>query len=216
MSCEVHGLRGPYRVGLVIPLQGPGGLFAPSCEAVAELTVHQLNLNGGICGRRVEFEIVDAGRPPGQVAADVCTLLDRGRIHAVTGWHISAVRERVARSGAQATENLFAAAAYFGSLATAGAMDLLSAYLTHHGPEAPVLNNMAESCHEGLLTLQALYARSRSCRMADLVSARDRLGYDGPRGPMQVADGFSSQDVYLARADAFDFDVLARLPATLG
>lgn len=27
----------PYRVALVIPLQGPAGLFGASCEAVAEL-----------------------------------------------------------------------------------------------------------------------------------------------------------------------------------
>lgn len=344
------------RVGLVIPLQGPGGLFAPSCEATASLAVSQINADGGICGREVTLQIIEGGDSPAAVAQRVAQALDEHRIDAVTGWHISAVREelasvvdgrvpyvysslyeggeqrpgvicsgevpkrqiepalawlrdllglrrwcivgddyiwprasaahtvrfchdlgldivdeifvpygttsfdqvvdRVARSGAEAvlmllvgqdavlfnrefaarslheritrfsplmeetmllasgadaTENLYVAAGYFNSLATAGAMDLMSAYVGRYGPDAPPLNNMAESCHEGMLVLRALYEAAGSRSYADLVGSIDRVGYDGPRGPTSMEGGVCAHDVYLARADGHDFDVLERL-----
>lgn len=348
------------RVGLVIPLQGPGGLFAPSCEATASLTVAQVNAAGGICGREVTLEIIEGGDAPAAVARRVARALDEHRIDAVTGWHISAVREelaslvegrvpyvysslyeggeqrpgvicsgevpqrqiepalawlrdllglrrwcivgadyiwprasaahsarfchdlgltvvdevfvpygttdfvdvvgRVARSGAdavlmllvgqdavlfnrefaaralhdritrfsplmeetmllasgaEATKNLYVAAGYFGSLATAGAMDLMSAYVGRYGPQAPPLNNMAESCHEGLLVLRALYEAAGSDSFDDLAGSVDRIGYDGPRGPTSMVGGVCTHDVYLARADGHDFDVLERLGARI-
>jgi len=81
------------RVGLAIPLQGPGGIFGPSCEAVAELYSRQSNAESGVIGRRLELEIIDAGAPPAQVAAEVDRLVGCGRIDDLTGWHISSVRE---------------------------------------------------------------------------------------------------------------------------
>lgn len=83
------------RVGLAIPLQGPGGIFGPSCEAVAELYSRQSNAESGVIGRRLELEIIDAGAPPAQVAAEVDRLVGCGRIDALTGWHISSVRVRL-------------------------------------------------------------------------------------------------------------------------
>lgn len=84
------------RIGLAIPLQGPGGIFGPSCEAVAELVRRQVNRTTGVLGRPIEFEVIDAGRPVAAVADTVSSLIDRGRIDALTGWHISSVREAVA------------------------------------------------------------------------------------------------------------------------
>ncbi|SDR74682.1 ABC-type branched-chain amino acid transport system, substrate-binding protein [Brevibacterium siliguriense] len=81
------------KVGLAIPLQGPGGIFGPSCEAVAELYARQSNAASGVIGRQIELEIIDAGAPPALVAAEVGRLIDGGQIDALTGWHISSVRE---------------------------------------------------------------------------------------------------------------------------
>lgn len=85
-----------WRVAMVVPLQGPAGLFGPSCEAISELAVRELNDEGGILGREVTLEIVDGGAHPAKVAADVRGLVDDGRVDAVTGWHISSVRHSLA------------------------------------------------------------------------------------------------------------------------
>lgn len=81
---------------MVVPLQGPGAVFAPSCEAMSELAARDLNAEGGILGREVEIEIVDGGADPATVAARVDKLITDGKIDAVSGWHISSVRHALA------------------------------------------------------------------------------------------------------------------------
>ncbi len=85
-----------WRLAMVVPLQGPAGIFGPSCEAVGELVARDLNAAGGVLGREVEIEVVDGGAPPATVAATVEGLLRAGRIDAVSGWHISSVRRALA------------------------------------------------------------------------------------------------------------------------
>lgn len=82
-------------IALVVPLQGPTGIYGPSCLACGELAVEQLNEAAGIAGRRVELVVVDGGRAPESVASEVGSLVDRGRVQAVAGWHISAVRNAI-------------------------------------------------------------------------------------------------------------------------
>jgi hypothetical protein len=48
----------------------------------------------------------------------------------------------------------------------------------------------------------------RICAVADTV------GYDGPRGAVQLRSGHLDQRVYLARADRMDFEVLDQLTPT--
>jgi ABC-type branched-subunit amino acid transport system substrate-binding protein len=76
----------------VVPLQGPTGIYGPSCLACGQLAVEQLNARNGIAGRQIELVQVDAGRAPEVVAEEVGRLVDTGRGDAVAGWHISAVR----------------------------------------------------------------------------------------------------------------------------
>ncbi|MBC3193078.1 substrate-binding domain-containing protein [Pseudonocardia sp. C8] len=351
----------PFRVGLAIPLQGPGGIFGPSCEAVAELAAAEVNAAGGVLGRELVFEVVDAGAPLPEIRRTVHDLLERRRLDAVTGWHISSVREAlapvlrgrapyvytslyeggpiptgvytsgevpalqiapaltwmrdhaavhrwalvganyvwprrtatrirdyartagievvheafvsygcrdftttlvdIARSdadgvlmllvgqdavmfnrqfaeagldtvmprftplmeenmllatGAEGTADLYVAAAYFNSLATASALDFMSAYVHRHGPDAPALNNAAESCYEGVLALVSLTAAAGSTRTADIAAANAEtpVSYEGPRGTVTLSSGTLDQGrqaVHLARADGYDFDVLTRL-----
>jgi ABC-type branched-subunit amino acid transport system substrate-binding protein len=84
-------------IAFVVPLQGPTGIYGPSCLACGQLAVEQLNARNGIAGRRIELVQVDAGRPPEVVAEDVGRLVDTGRVDAVAGWHISAVRVALTR-----------------------------------------------------------------------------------------------------------------------
>lgn len=96
MTSDTATTSATLAVAFVVPLQGPTGIYGPSCLACGELAVEQLNAADGIGGRRVELVVVDAGRPPHEVADEVARLVDSGRVQAVAGWHISAVRVAVA------------------------------------------------------------------------------------------------------------------------
>lgn len=89
MRCDI------YRIGLLVPFQGPGGIFGPSCVTVSEQAKNELNRHMGIGGRIVELVYIDAGRRPGEIVAEVSDLVDRGQIDALTGWHISSIRKRL-------------------------------------------------------------------------------------------------------------------------
>ncbi|MER6925878.1 ABC transporter substrate-binding protein, partial [Streptomyces spiralis] len=58
-------------VALVVPLQGPAGVFGPSCELAAQLAVEELNAAGGVLDREVRLVTVDGGASPERVAAEV-------------------------------------------------------------------------------------------------------------------------------------------------
>ncbi|MFJ9909158.1 substrate-binding domain-containing protein [Streptomyces sp. NPDC101152] len=85
--------RATLAVALVVPLQGPAGVFGPSCELAARLAVEELNAAGGVLDREVRLVTVDGGAPPEQVAAEVEALVLLGAVDGVVGWHTSAVRQ---------------------------------------------------------------------------------------------------------------------------
>jgi ABC-type branched-subunit amino acid transport system substrate-binding protein len=84
-------------VAFVVPLQGPTGIYGPSCLACGELAAEQLNAEHGIGGREVQLITVDGGRHPEVVAAEVAALVESGAVEVVAGWHISAVRQAITR-----------------------------------------------------------------------------------------------------------------------
>src|SRR6476469_4585560 len=88
--------RDVLNMALVIPLQGPAGIFGPSCESCATLAMEEINAEGGVLGRELKLLPVDGGTSPATVAINVDALIRAGAVEAVTGWHISAVREAVA------------------------------------------------------------------------------------------------------------------------
>lgn len=346
-------------VAFVVPQGGPAGLFGPGCEACGSLAAAELNDDGGVLGREVRLLPVDGGQEPDAVAADVAALLADGMVDAVSGWHISAVRqavapvvagrvpyvyaplyeggertpgvfltgetperqvlpalrwmsdeigvrtwclvgndyvwprvsaravrrwarttpdvrildelfvplgtedfgpalERVVRSGAQgvlmflvgsdavrfnrgfaatgldrrcprlsplmeenmllatgadATRELYAAAGYFETLATASALEFSRRYAGAYGVHAPVPGALAESCFEAITLLGRLAERAGTLDPGAWDGVADDLGYDGPRGAVSLHANHLRQDVYLARADGLSFDVLGRLPA---
>jgi urea transport system substrate-binding protein len=83
-------------VALVYPMQGPAGIFGPTCEACARLAAEEINKTGGVLGRELRLLEVDGGAAPGQVAEEVEALVSTGVVQGVTGWHISSVRQAVA------------------------------------------------------------------------------------------------------------------------
>jgi len=339
-------------VAFVVPLQGPTGIYGPSCLACGELAVEQLNARDGIAGREIELVVVDGGRHPEVVAAEVGALVDSGAVEAVAGWHISAVRQAITRriggqvvyayaamhegrddtpgvfmlgerpvnqilpaahwmreqlgvgrwsivgndyvfprvtgtttrqalqgsaseivsetyvplgttnftsvihelrggevdgvimllmgqdavhfnrqfarqgladrltrlspaieentllgAGAAANQNLYAAAAYFDKMDTIEGRELATAYYRRHGPWAPALNAVGESCYEAIKFLAWVGRRCGGIGIDAVASIETGTFYDGPRGLVRLDGNLLDQDVYLAAADDLEFDI---------
>lgn len=114
-------------------------------------------------------------------------------------------------SGADATVNLCAAAAYFESLVTPEGLAFGARYAARFGADAPTLNSPAESCYEGLLLYSALVRRADSLDAAALSRAAVRVEYEGPRGGLHLRDRHLQQRIYFADADGFEFHVSHQL-----
>ncbi|MDN5914486.1 MAG: substrate-binding domain-containing protein [Pseudonocardia sp.] len=87
----------PITVALVVPLQGSEQMYGPSCTLSARLAAEEINDAGGLLGREVRLHIVDSAADPHTVADEVDRLISAGRADAVVGWHLSALREVLAR-----------------------------------------------------------------------------------------------------------------------
>lgn len=351
--------RETLSVAFVVPLQGPTGLYGPSCLACGELAVEELNAARGIAGRPVRLVVVDGGRDPEAVAAEVGLLVDTGAVDAVAGWHISAVRQAITRriggrvvyayaamhegrddtpgvfmlgerpvnqllpatrwiheqlgvgrwavvgndyvfprvtgattraalqdgptrivsetyvplgttnfqpvlddlrqgevdgvvmllmgddaihfnrqfartgmaeqvtrlspaveentllgGGADAHENLFAAAAYFDRMDTVEGHEFARSYYRRYGAWAPALNAIGESCYEALRFLAWLGDRHGSIDLATVSATEPGRFYDSPRGLVRLDGNLLDQDVYLASADAMEFTIREQITRT--
>lgn len=114
-------------------------------------------------------------------------------------------------SGPQATEGLFAAAAYFRSLASAAALDFQGRYSAAYGPDAPALNAAAESTYAAVHVVAELAQRAGALSVGAIGAVLDRAVLQAPRGQVRFQGRTAVQDVYLALARGCDFDIVARL-----
>lgn len=114
-------------------------------------------------------------------------------------------------SGAEATANLWAAASYFETLATAGALAFNGRYSRRFGVQAPPISSLGESCYEGIRLLAALAHRAGGLEVSAMMAAAGSVAYESPRGPVHLRGNHLDQPVYLARADVFDFDIVTGL-----
>ncbi|WP_330251983.1 hypothetical protein OG874_38665 [Nocardia sp. NBC_00565] len=46
----------------IVPMQGPGGIVAASCDAAISLTVDEINTGAGFLGREIRTTNIDGGR----------------------------------------------------------------------------------------------------------------------------------------------------------
>lgn len=115
-------------------------------------------------------------------------------------------------SGYAATRELYSVSGYFESLATAASQDFEQRYVARFGPLAPPLTSAGESCYEGLLLLAELAQRAGTldAGAVDRVAAQP-FRYTSPRGEVVFDRGHVRQDIYLAAADGFEFDILTRV-----
>lgn len=114
-------------------------------------------------------------------------------------------------SGSDATQNLYTASGYFESVVSSPAMDFGAEYQRRFGAAAPALNNIGESCYEGLLLFAALAESARSLDVHAIQANADGVAYYGPRGEVHVEGVHTTQPVFLAETNALDFSVLTQL-----
>ncbi|GAA3629341.1 substrate-binding domain-containing protein [Kineosporia mesophila] len=343
-------------VACIVPLRGPAGIYGPSCESCIELAVEEINADGGLLGRPVTTVLVDGAAPPQWVAREIDALITSGRIDAVTGWHISPVRQAVApvtfgrvpytyaplheghestpgvfmtgetprdqllpamdwmraeygiqrwilvgndyvwprltaqaareharsagrpllgelyvplgsenfeqivdrieasgaegvlsllvgddgvrfnrefgarricdaiprlsphveenmllAGGPESNQGLYSAAGYFEGLNTTSGLEFAGRYYSRFGEGSPALNSIGESCYEAMILLAQLVRRARSLDVADIIPSSEGLTYEGPRGVVRMIGQQLRQTVYVARADAVEFDIQAAL-----
>ncbi|MFG2037842.1 substrate-binding domain-containing protein [Dactylosporangium sp. NPDC048998] len=86
------------RVALAVPTSGTLGMMAPAVLNCARLAVAELNTAGGLLGLPIELVLLDAGRDPRTVAADLADLVRAGAVAAVVGAHASDVRVAAVRA----------------------------------------------------------------------------------------------------------------------
>ncbi len=341
------------RVGLVIPLSGPAGVWGPCCQNSAILAAAEINRRGGLFGREVELVVSDGGGAPAEVAAAARRLVVEDGIEAIVGMHISAVRQamaaeiggavpyvytplyeggerncgvyaigetpdqqlrpalawlaearraqrwyligsdyvwpwvshRAARDfiaaaggrvvgeeflalgsddfapsleriralrpdavlvslvggdavafnrcfaeeglaphmlrlstaidenilfgiGADNAENLYAAAGYFGALATPDNVAFRGRYGAMFGARAPAPSALGESCYEGMHFLAALAAKAETLGIGAARVDPHGVAYRGARGLVRMADNRAVMSTYLAEADGLDFRIL--------
>lgn len=130
-----------FGVALVVPLQGPAGIFGPTCELCARLAAEEVNRAGGVLGRELRLLPVDGGAPPREIADHVGTLVDLGVVQGVTGWHISSVRQALAPRIAHRVPYVYTAL-YEGGEDTAGV------FLTSETPRDQLRPAMGLLAHE--------------------------------------------------------------------
>ncbi len=114
-------------------------------------------------------------------------------------------------TGAEAAEGLWAAAGYFDSLMTSESLSFGHRYTKQFGAEAPLPGSLGESCFEGIMLLGALAAQRGSLSMSSPPGPEDAICYEGPRGTLRLRGNHLEQRLYLARAEALDFEITAQL-----
>ncbi|MEV7885519.1 substrate-binding domain-containing protein [Streptomyces sp. NPDC002817] len=128
-------------VALVVPMQGPAGIFGPTCELCAQLAAEEVNRAGGVLGRELRLLPVDGGGSPREIADHVEALVDLGVVQGVTGWHISSVRLALAPRIAHRVPYVYTAL-YEGGEHTAGV------FLTSETPRDQLRPAMGLLAHE--------------------------------------------------------------------
>ncbi|NNH71469.1 substrate-binding domain-containing protein [Nocardia uniformis] len=113
--------------------------------------------------------------------------------------------------GPDSTRGLHTASGYFESVISPEGMDFGSRYVRRFGTVAPALNNIGESCYEGMLLFASLAETARSLDLRAIERHAAQVSYGGPRGEVRVRGAHTTQPVFLADADALRFSVLAEL-----
>ncbi len=92
LSQNVWAANGTIKVGVLIPLSGPAGLFGPSSQNCANLAIDEINKAGGLLGNMIEPVFADVGGAPADAKQAALKLWKGEKVKAFIGMHDSAVR----------------------------------------------------------------------------------------------------------------------------
>ena len=84
-----------FSIGLLVPTSGLEGIWGPSTIACARLAVEEINRCGGLLGREVRLQVIDAAEEAAELTEQTDQALEDGEIDAIVGMHISSVRQRL-------------------------------------------------------------------------------------------------------------------------
>jgi urea transport system substrate-binding protein len=113
--------------------------------------------------------------------------------------------------GAQNTERLHAAAAYFASVRSDANMAFKERYYTLFGERAPTLNALGQSTYEGMHFLAALLEHSERTGVHWSRPLREPLRYRSARDAAYIDNDRKLYPIYLAQAEGHLFEVGQRL-----
>lgn len=116
--------------------------------------------------------------------------------------------------GSGAHDGLYAAAAFFDTLATAEGSGFARDYYARFGRFAPQLNAIGESCYEAIHFLARMGRVCGSVSVEAVGRMLDGHFYDGPRGLVRLDGNLLDQDVHLAAADGLEFVVQEQISRT--
>lgn len=114
-------------------------------------------------------------------------------------------------TGAENTRGLWAAAGYFECLPTAASLDFNARFVRRFGLQAPTLNSIGQSCYQGMSLLADLARRAGCLDVPALDAVASSVTFEGARGRVRMRGRHLQQDIYLARADGLEFDVVCSL-----
>ena len=113
--------------------------------------------------------------------------------------------------GAENTEGLYGAAAYFAAAPTDSNMAFKERYYGLFGERAPTLNALGQSTYEGMHFLAALIERSSGRRTPWSALAAEPFSYRSAREALYLDNDHKVCPMYLARAEGHLFEVEQRL-----
>lgn len=124
----------------------------------------------------------------------------------------SLMDENMLLASGGAAEEFYSVSGFFESLTTPHSMDFATRYLSRPGSCAPPLTSPGESCYEGMTLLSELSRRAGSLDVEDIGHrASLPFHYESPRGVVRFDGANLDQDVYLAKADGLEFDIVAQV-----
>ena len=85
------------KIAVLLPFQGPIGLWGNSCEACATLAASELNSYRGILDRQVQLEFIYASASPKVIANEISAKVNSGELTALVGTHTSDLRKEITR-----------------------------------------------------------------------------------------------------------------------
>lgn len=109
-------------------------------------------------------------------------------------------------------KNLYSSAGFFANIQTPAAKAFVAAYAKRFGPEAPMLNGLAESVYEGFLMMESIARKAGALSVAKMDPASEGATYNGPRGTVTMKNRHVQQDIYVADVDDKGFRVIKTFP----